>query len=137
MSCATSTSADFGCFANVAKAQSLYAAQRSRTQWLNPAAFATPRVATTVGQTDYSVLGGGPDQARGPNYANLDASLFKNFTFTETWRAQLRIEAFNALNMTEFGQPGSLNYTTPTNFSTITGLRGSPRISPIVGKIFF
>ena len=33
-------------------------------QWLNPAAFATPPVATTIGQSDYSPLGGGPGTIR-------------------------------------------------------------------------
>ncbi len=137
VSCATSTTADFGCFANTVQGQSLYSAQHNQNQWLNPAAFATPAVATTVGQTNYAALGGGPGQARGPNYTNLDASLFKEFTFTERWRAQFRIEAFNAFNKTQFGQPGSLNYTTPTTFSTITGLRGAPRIAQVAAKIFF
>jgi hypothetical protein len=135
--CATSTTADFGCFANRAQGQALYSVQHNRLQWLNPAAFATPAVASTVGQTDYSVLGGAPGQARGPNYTNLDASLFKSFTFTERWSAQFRVEAFNAFNHTQLGQPGSLNYTVPGTFSTITGLRGGPRIAQVVGKIFF
>jgi hypothetical protein len=104
---------------------------------LNPAAFATPAAAATVGQTDYSVLGGKPDQTRGPNYTNLDASLFKSFTFTERWSAQFRVEAFNALNHTQLGQPGSLNYTVPGTFASITSLRGGPRVAQVVGKIFF
>jgi hypothetical protein len=137
VSCATATTADFGCFANRTPGSALYAAQRGRLQWLNPAGFATPAAATTVGQRDYSVLGGGPGQARGPNYTNLDASLFKSFKFTERWSAQFRIEAFNAFNHTQFGQPGSLNYTVPGTFASITALRGAPRIAQVVGKIFF
>jgi hypothetical protein len=137
VSCAQATTADFGCFANTVHGQSLYSAKHNQTQWLNPAAFSTPATATTSGQTDYSVLGGSPGQARGPNYTNVDASLFKKFSFTERWSGQLRVEAFNVFNHTQFGQPGSLNYSVPNTFSTITALRGSPRIAQIVGKIFF
>jgi hypothetical protein len=75
--------------------------------------------------------------ARGPHYTNVDASLFKNFTMTERWRGQLRLETFNTLNITQFGQPGSFNFTNPTNFATITGLRGPSRKVQIAAKIFF
>jgi hypothetical protein len=137
VSCATATSADFGCFANKVQGQSLYPAQRTRLNWLNASAFVTPATAGTIGQTDYSVLGGGPDQARGPNYTNMDASLFKNFRFTQRWSAQFRIEAFNVFNHTQLGQPGSLNYTVPSTFAQITALRGAPRIAQVAGKIYF
>ncbi len=32
----------------------------------------------------------------------MDLSLFKNFLFGERWRAQFRVEAYNALNHTQF-----------------------------------
>jgi hypothetical protein len=85
------------------------------------------------------VLGGAPGQARGPHYTDLDASIFKNFTMTEQWRFQLRLETFNTLNLTQFGQPGSgsLNFNNPTQFSSITGLRGPARKVQIAAKLFF
>jgi len=42
-----------------------------------PAAFRNPPVATTIGQTDYSPLGGQDTQVHGPGYDNLDFSLFQ------------------------------------------------------------
>jgi hypothetical protein len=38
----------------------------------------------------------------GPGYLNLDTSLFKNFRLSDRFRLQLRAEAFNILNHTNF-----------------------------------
>ena len=40
-----------------------------------------------------------------PGNATLDASLFKNFSITERFRVEFRLEAFNALNKTQLGTP--------------------------------
>src|SRR5262249_34744360 len=106
-------------------------------QWLNPNAFANPPLATAVGQTDYSVLGGLVQQARGPGFNNLDSSVFKNFAFGETTSLQFRAEAFNTMNTPQFGQPGSLDFTNKTTFSTITTLRNSPRLLQFALKLMF
>ncbi|GGG89327.1 TonB-dependent receptor [Edaphobacter dinghuensis] len=127
VTCPTATS-EFGCFANVVKGTNIYAGPHNFRQWLNPAAFAQPPSVTAIGQADYSPLGGGPQQARGPNYKNLDASLLKNFAFTERVGLQFRAEAFNLTNTTPFGQPGSLNFT-GSNFSSITGARNGGNAS--------
>jgi hypothetical protein len=115
----------------------IYAGPHNRTQWLNPAAFTQPAPATSLAQTSLSLLGGSPGQARGPHYTDLDASIFKNFTMTDRWRFQLRLETFNTLNLTQFAQPGNLNFNNPTQFSTITGLRGNPRKVQVAAKLFF
>ena len=114
INCPVTTAAGLGCFANVVPGQGLYAGPHNHTQWLNPNAFAQPALATTIGQTDYSVLGGGGQQARGPSFSNLDSSVFKYFNFTETVRLQFRAEFFNTFNHPQFGQPatGNLNFTT-------------------------
>src|SRR3984957_19498510 len=52
--CATSTTSGFGCFADKVAGQNPDAGPHNVNQWLNPAAFATPPVATTIGQSDYS-----------------------------------------------------------------------------------
>ena len=125
INCPVSTTADFGCFANVVPGQGLYAGPHNTTQWLNPAAFAEPPAATAIGQTDYSPLGGDQEQARGPNFSNLDSSILKNFTFTESLRLQFRAEAFNTTNTPPFAQPTSqLNFTT-SKFSSITTTKNS------------
>jgi hypothetical protein len=43
-------------------------------------------------------------QVREPGIANADVSLFKNFHVAERLTAQFRLEAFNALNKTQFGR---------------------------------
>jgi hypothetical protein len=96
-------------------------------------------VATQISQTDIAALGGGPQNARGPGFNNLDSSVFKNFSFTETLRLQFRAEAFNTTNTPQFGQPGSLNtFNNPTGgFSSITSMRGNPRTLQLALKLFY
>ena len=125
VTCPVATS-EFGCFADVVKGQSLYAGPHNYTQWLNPSAFAQPPIATTIGQTGYSVLGGGQEQARGPNFTNLDSSVLKNFPVTESVYFQFRAEAFNTTNTPPFAQPGNLNFTNlKGGFSSITSTKNS------------
>jgi hypothetical protein len=138
ITCPVATS-EFGCFADVVPGQDINGGTHNKTQWLNPAAFAEPPTATSIGQTDYSVLGGGPQQARGPDFQNLDSSLFKNFVFTESIRMQFRAEAFNTTNTPQFAQPGQLNFTT-AHFSQITATRNPSedfRRLQLALKLFF
>jgi hypothetical protein len=71
----------------------------------------------------------------GPIYVNLDASLIKNFSLTERVKLQLRFEAFNVLNRTNFfvGQTQNINATT---FGQITTTFAS-RVVQIGGRIDF
>jgi hypothetical protein len=126
VTCPVATTSDFGCFANVVQGQSLYAGPHNPTQWLNPSAFAEPPAATAAGQADYSPLGGGQEQARGPHFNNLDSSVLKNFAITEGLRVQFRAEAFNTTNTPPFAQPGSLDFTNlKGGFSSITSTKNS------------
>jgi hypothetical protein len=70
----------------------------------NPAAFAAPSYqACEVPNPAFSCWGNAnKDVFRGPGINNFDISLFKNVLFTERWRGQLRVEAYNALNHTQF-----------------------------------
>jgi Carboxypeptidase regulatory-like domain len=137
INCPVTTAAGFGCFAPVVAGQNLYAGPHNHTQWLNPNAFAQPALATLVGQSDYSVLGGSAQQARGPGFNNLDSSVFKYFNFTESVRLQFRAEAFNTTNTPQFAQPGSLNFTNPVGFSSITSTRNNPRLLQFALKLFY
>jgi hypothetical protein len=138
INCPVSTTANFGCFANVVSGQDMYAGPHNYTQWLNPAAFSQPALATAIGQSDYSVLGGGGQQARGPSFSNLDSSIFKNFKLTESVHMQFRAEAFNTSNTPQFGQPGNLDFTnTKGGFSSITTTRNNPRVMQFALKLFY
>jgi hypothetical protein len=44
----------------------------------------------------------GNDVFRGPGINDWDMSLFKNMRFGERWRGQLRVEAYNVWNHTQF-----------------------------------
>ncbi len=104
--CAITTTSGFGCYALLVPGQSVTAGPHNVNQWLNPAAFASPPVATTIGQSDYSPLGGAPSQYYGPGFHRLDFSLFKNFQITERIRLEFRSEFFNLTNTPNFSPPG-------------------------------
>lgn len=138
VNCPVSTTADFGCYANVVPGQNLYAGGHTQQQWLNPNAFAAPPQATSIGQTDYSPLGGKPMVARGPHFNNVDFSLFKRFAIERIGQLEFRAEAFNLTNTAQFGQPGNTgNFTTLNGFSSITSLRNQPRLLQFALKLYF
>lgn len=125
INCPVATTADFGCFANVVSGQGLYTGGHTVQQWLNPSAFAEPSAATAIGQSDYSPLGGGQEQARGPSFSNLDSSIFKEFPVNERVHFEFRAEAFNTTNTPPFAQPTSqLNFNT-AKFSNISSTKNS------------
>ncbi len=95
--------------------------------YYNPAAFASPPVVQTIGQTDLSPLGGPPTQVNGPGYKDFDFSLFKSFQITEGSHAEFRAEAFNLTNTPSFGLPSNTNYLDTANFGKITSTRSNSR----------
>ncbi len=132
--CVIATTADFGCNALLVPGQNIYAGPHNVNQWINPAAFTSPPVAVTVGQTNYAPLGGAPSQFYGPGFHRLDFSLFKEFHVTERTRLEFRTEIFNLTNTPNFSPPGfsgngvtaapgALDYTDPATFGRITSTR--------------
>ena len=121
--CPLTTAAGLGCIAFLVPGNNIYASHRSVDGWLNPAAFATPPVATQIGQTDYTPLGGAPTQFYGPGFHRLDFSVFKIFPITERTRVEFRSEFFNLTNTPNFANPSYLDYTNPTTFGKITATR--------------
>ncbi|MGA2299079.1 MAG: TonB-dependent receptor [Candidatus Acidiferrum sp.] len=132
--CIISTTSGFGCNADRVAGQNIYAGPHNVDDWLNAAAFTSPPVATTIGQTDYSPLGGGPSQFRGPGFHRLDFSLFKEFRTTEQTHLEFRAEFFNLTNHPNFSipgfsgngvvaAPGALDYTNPSTFGMISSTR--------------
>ncbi|HWB85500.1 MAG TPA: TonB-dependent receptor [Bryobacteraceae bacterium] len=70
-------------------------------QYLNKAAFQTVPVSAASGRP---IRPGnvGHGEIRGPGYWNADLSLGKNFPLMESVQLQFRVDAFNALNHTNF-----------------------------------
>jgi hypothetical protein len=131
--CAITTTSGFGCYANVVPGQNVLGGVHNVDHWLNPAAFASPPVATTIGQSSYAPLGGPPSQFSGPAFRRLDLSLFKEFATSEKTHLEFRAEFFNLTNTPNFslpgfgnngvsGAPGALDYTS-TTFGQINSTR--------------
>ena len=125
VNCATSTGAGTGCYALLTNV-SPYSGPHNVQQYYNPAAFATPPVVTSVGQTNYAPLGGGNTQLEGPPLRRLDFSAFKAFPINERMRFEFRGELFNLTNTPAFSQPGNLNYLNTATFGQITSTRDAP-----------
>jgi hypothetical protein len=134
ISCANPTTTGFGCNALKVSGVGLYTGAHKVNRWMNSAAFATPPVATSIGQSDYSPLGSGPSQFRGPGFERLDFSLFKQFEISDRYRVEFRSEFFNLANHPNFSlpgfsgngiaaAPGALNYNNPDNFGKINSTR--------------
>jgi hypothetical protein len=94
-------------------------------EWFNTAAFEQP-AAGEFGNSGRSIL-------RAPGINRLDLSLFKNF-FVGPSTLQFRLEAFNALNKTQWSGV-SRNVTSPT-FGRITSARDA-RIIQLGVKFLF
>ncbi len=144
--CSITTTTTYGCFVNKVPGVNPYANTLANptgnrvNNFLNPAAFTNPPVATVNGQNDYSPLGGAPSQFRGPAYRRLDFSVFKNVRIRERFTAEFRAEAFNLTNTPNFSNPSTTSLATPASFGQITTLRdganGNRQIQ-LAGKLYF
>jgi hypothetical protein len=138
--CAVDTTADFGCFALEIPGQNIYAGPHDVNHWVNAAAFATPPIATAIGQSNYAPLGGAVSPAHGPGEHRLDFSLFKEFPISESKHFEFRAEIFNLTNTPWFSNPSQLNYTEPSTFGEISTLRdgaNDPRIIQFALKFYW
>jgi hypothetical protein len=82
---------------------------------LNPASFAPP-------QPGDLGLGASVNYLRNPGINDVDFFVQKSFAIKERYQFQLRVDAFNVLNHTQFsGYNATINYTSLTN-STVTNL---------------
>jgi hypothetical protein len=136
--CPIPTTSYFGCNANKVPGVSESAGAHTQKQWLNPNAFSNPPIATQLGQTDYSPLGGESEQVRGPGFTNVDASVFKEFPIRDAVHLQFRAEAYNLFNHPQFGNPtANLDFLNTTAFSEITSLRNPSRVLQFALKLFY
>jgi hypothetical protein len=87
--------------------------------WFNTSVFADPTKlfgTPTFGNVGQYILSG-------PNFFNLDASLFKNFQITERFKLEFRTEWYGALNNPQFGNPGTTFGS--SSFGLVTGTYGT------------
>src|SRR5262249_35425663 len=91
---------------------SIYAANPTISNWLNPAAFAVPAKNTwgTLGR--YA--------ARGPGYYEIDGALEKRFSLFESKSISFRAEAFNLLNRPIYANPSG--NSSSASFGRITSI---------------
>ena len=138
--CPITTTSDYLCYALLVPGQNMYGGPHNVDQWINPAAFANPPVATTIGQSNFAPLGGRMAQAHGPGEHRLDISLFKEFPISESKRLQFRAEIFNLTNTPWFANPSFTDFTNPATFGKITTLRdgiNDPREIQLALKFYF
>ncbi len=106
--------------------------------WFNPAVFAVPANGSFGNFHRNSIYGPGVD--------NWNMSLFKNFNFTENTRIQLRFEAYNVFNHTQWGTINQ-NMSAPTAGTPFSGANAGasgqittardPRLLQLGGKFYF
>ena len=108
--------------------------QRSFNQYFNTGSFRLPAVGT-VGNAGRTLL-------RGPGVNNWDTAISKNFTLREPLRLELRCEAYNAFNHTQFSAVDTTARFNPAGqqvnptFGQITAA-ANPRIMQFVLRFYF
>jgi hypothetical protein len=109
---------------------------QNQVQWFNTAAFEpVPLCTTTACPIVSNTLGSaGRGTINGPPTKRVDFTMTKNISFTESIRLQLRAEAFNVFNHTNF-RAVSTNVTLST-YGNVTTVR-DPRILQLGAKFIF
>jgi hypothetical protein len=101
------------------------AGRKAPTQWFSAAAFTQPSFGTPGNS--------GRNSIQQPGYQSWDASLFKAFPVKDRAYLQLRLEAFNLFNHTQFGYA---NTSVGPGFGSITSTRAA-RIVQVGGRFQF
>jgi len=118
---------------------SLYAPQRTTTQWLNPNAFPYMNLQTAagngIGRFGNAPVGG----VVGPGTEIFSISLMKNISLTEKSKFQFGLEAANVLNHRNYEPPNM--QVDSSGFGSITALQtaegAGPRSLELSGRITF
>jgi hypothetical protein len=117
-------------YPNVVPGVSPHVSHPTINQWFNPAAFAIP-APFTFGNSRRNSL-------RGPGLSEVNLSVAKNFPFSgwhDPMNLQIRMDAFNAFNHTNLGNPNG-GIGTP-NASTITSTDTSGRVVQLGTRFSF
>lgn len=72
---------------------------------------------------------------RGPGYMVLDLGIMKHVMLGPRMRLQLRVEAYNALNRTNFNNPDTSPVS--TGFGTVTSQNPFPRQLQLAARLSF
>lgn len=98
----------------------------SPDRWFDPGAFALP---------PYGSFGDvGRNTVEGPGYANVNLAALKQFSLARGARLQVRVEAFNLFNRTNFNQPDNF-FGSPTFGQVLSA--DSPRRVQFGAKLLF
>ncbi|HSZ61158.1 MAG TPA: TonB-dependent receptor [Terriglobales bacterium] len=115
--------------------------KKNGNYYFNPAAFQPINDAYNPSDS-YGTTG--RDFFRGPGRTNLDLALAKATAITERINVELRLEAFNVLNHTEFsnpdtniGAPSTFGQITTTTLGTGTNALQTQRIVQLGGRLTF
>ena len=115
--------------ANVVAGQSPYLPDDERTgdKWFNTAAFVTP-AAYTFGDA-------GRNSVYGPGLQKTDIALQRDFRLAGEIKLQVRAEAFNVFNHTNFGTPE--RFVNTPQFGSVVMSASSARQIQFVGRLMF
>jgi hypothetical protein len=137
INCSVASGSGTGCYALLVGDP--YAGAHNVDQFYNPAAFADPKPVQTIGQTDFSPLGGRRSQVTGPPLRQLDMGVARQFRIQQQRHFEVRVEVFNLTNTPAFNAPANavLNFNDPRNFASITSMRNTPRQTQIGAKVYW
>jgi Carboxypeptidase regulatory-like domain/TonB dependent receptor-like, beta-barrel len=135
INCSVASGSGTGCYALMVGDP--YAGAHDVNQFYNPAAFADPKPVATIGQTDFSPLGGPRSQVTGPPLRQLDMGVARQIRLRGQTQFEVRVEAFNITNLPAFNAPGSLNFLDARNFASITSMRNTPRQIQLGAKVYW
>lgn len=136
--CATGTSSgNFTCYAPISGNPYAHKGAHGLFPFLNASGFVQPPAVASIGQTDFSPLGGPWNQVHGPAYNDLDFSVFKRFRTTETTSLEFRSEFFNFFNHPNFGTGLKSGNYNDANFGYINSTIGIGREVQFALKFLF
>jgi hypothetical protein len=108
--------------------------------WVDPTAYLPDPVIplSTGGPGDATVFGNaGRNCVIGPPQKNIDFTIGKMFRLTERQNLRFQTEFFNLFNHPSFANPSSLDIESPSSFSQITSVVGTPRLIQFSLKYMF
>jgi Carboxypeptidase regulatory-like domain/TonB dependent receptor/TonB-dependent Receptor Plug Domain len=135
INCSVDSGSGTGCYALLVGDP--YAGSHNVDQFYNPAAFRDPAPVASIGQQDFSPLGGPRSQVTGPPLRQLDMGVARQLRIWGQKEFEIRAEVFNLTNTPAFNLPGTLNFEDARNFASITSMRNTPRQFQLGAKLYW